>query len=83
MPIIIKAKKNDSTNDVIRRFKKVLAASNIVQDIKDNRYHQKPSKKKAVKLSKTKRLKKRIKILKDMKNIPEHVVDRLSERLNT
>jgi len=83
LPIIIKAKKNDSTNDLIKKFKKVTISSNIVQDAKDRRYHQKPSKQKAIKVAQRGRLRKRMKSLKKMKNISPTVIQKMVDRLNT
>jgi ribosomal protein S21 len=82
LPIIIKAQGNDSTNDLIKKFKKVTVATDIVQIVKDRRYYQKPSKKRAVAKTEMRRLRKRARSLKKMKNISPQVMSRINERLS-
>ncbi len=81
MPIIVKAKKTESTNDLIRKFKKMTAAADIVQIVKDRRYFQKPSRIKSVKTSEMRRLEKRARSLKRMKNISPQVLAKINQRL--
>ncbi len=82
MPIIIKAQNNDSTGDLIKKFKKISVATDIVQIVKDRRYYQKPSKLKAVRNTEMRRLKKRARSLKRLKNISPQVMARIEERLS-
>lgn len=82
MPIVIKAHGNDSTNDLIKKFKKVTVATDIVQRVKDRRYYQKPSRVRAQQTIEVSRLKKRARSLKRMKNVSPHVLSRLQERLS-
>lgn len=82
MPIVIKAQGNESTNDVIRKFKKAVSATNIVQQAKDRAVFVKPSQKRAVKKIATKRLQKRVRTLKRMKNISPQVIQRITDRIN-
>lgn len=77
MPIIVKAKGNDSTSDVIRKFKKTVAATDIVQKVKDRSFFQKPSQVKKVKKDEKRRSKKRLQSLKKMKNVSSERLDRL------
>jgi ribosomal protein S21 len=81
MPVIVKARKGDSTNDVIRKFKKASAASGIVQKVRDDRYYKKPSKIRSEKTATRNRLKKRARSLKKMKNIPPQVITRINQKL--
>lgn len=83
MPIIVRASKTDSTNDIIRKFKKRAAASDVVQITKDRRYFQKPSKKRAIKHAETSRLRKRARSLKKMKNVSSIALSRINERLGS
>lgn len=83
MPIIIKASNSDSTQDVIKKFKKATSASDIVQQAKDRRYYVKPSQKKAVHKTEMRRLRKRSRALKKMKNISPIVLERIAQRLST
>lgn len=82
MPIVIKAQGNDSTSDVIKKFKKASSASNIVILAKDRAVYQKPSQKRAVKKIEMKRLRKRARSLKKMKNISPQTLQRINERLS-
>jgi ribosomal protein S21 len=82
MPIVIKAQGNESTFDVIKKFKKAVVASNIVQIAKDRAVYQKPSRLRAVKKIAKNRLHKRARKLKKMKNISPLVLQRIAERLS-
>lgn len=81
MPIIVKAQGNDSTFDVIKKFKKATSAADIVTKARDRRYFQKPSQKRTVKKTEMRRLRKRARSLKKMKNISPQVLQRIGERL--
>ena len=83
MPIIIRSQGNESTNDLIKKFKKVIVATDIVQIVKDRRYYQKPSKVKAARTIEKKRLQKRVRSLKRMKNVSPQVLTRIQERINS
>lgn len=83
MPIIIKAQGNESTNDLIKKFKKATIATDVVQIVKDRRYYQKPSKLKAIYKTEMRRLRKRARSLKKQKNISPQVLTRIDERLST
>ena len=82
MPIIIRAQGNESTFDVIKKFKKAVMATNIVQLTKDRAVFQKPSRLRAVKKIAKSRLHKRARKLKKMKNISPLVLQRIGERLS-
>lgn len=82
MPIIVKAKKNESFNDLFKRFKKKVIVSDIVQKVKDRRYHQKPSRLKATKTAERSRLKKRLHSLKKTKNISPIAIGKIVERMS-
>lgn len=82
MPIIIKAQGNESTNDLIKKFKKATIATDVVQIVKDRRYYQKPSRIKAVRKIQVNRLRKRARSLKKMKNISPQVLVRIAEKLS-
>lgn len=83
MPIIIKAQSNESTNDLIKKFKKITVATDIVQKAKDRRYYQKPSQVKAVRKIAIQRLKKRMRSLKKMKNISPQALVKMAERISS
>lgn len=82
MPIIIKAKQGDSTHDVIKKFKKAVAASDIVTKARDRRFFKKPSAVRTEKKSEKRRLRKRAQSLKKMKNISAEVMQKINERLS-
>lgn len=79
MPIVIKAKNNDNTNDVIRKFKKAVAAADVVQKAKDRAFYQKPSQIKAVKKREVIRAHKRLRSLKRQKNVSPNSIAHLLE----
>lgn len=69
MPIIIKARGDDHTGDLIKKFKKVMAATNIIQIVKDRKYYQKPSEVRTMRMNELRRMKKRMRSLKRQKNV--------------
>ncbi len=81
MPIIIKAKGNESSSDLIRKFKKVMAATDVVQKVKDRAYHVKPSQQKKLKKDEKRRAKKRLRSLKKMKNISPERLARVAKSI--
>jgi ribosomal protein S21 len=70
MPIIIRAKRDDHPGDIIKKFKKVVAATDIIQIVKDRRYFQKPSELRTVRMNEIRRMKKRLRSIKKLKNPP-------------
>lgn len=83
LPIIIKAKGNDSTSDVIRKFKKVVAATDIVTKVKDRAFFKKPSQVNQEKKKELRRAKKRLRSLKRMKNISPESIARLTKSMSS
>ncbi len=83
MPIVIKAKKTESTNDLIRKFKKLTAAADIVQIVKDRRYFQKPSRVRATKVAEMSRLERRARSLKKTKNVSPQAIAKINQRLGS
>lgn len=83
MPIIVKAKKGDSASNLIRKFKKLVSASEIVQKTRDRRYFKKPSTLKAERLSEKRHLRKKLKTLKKMKNVPSRSLESLRSKINS
>lgn len=82
MPIVIRAQGSESTFDVIKKFKKAVMASNIVQIAKDRAVYQKPSQVRAVKKIAKNRLQRRSRALKKMKNISPVVLQKIADRLS-
>jgi ribosomal protein S21 len=70
LPIILKARNDDHTGDLIKKFKKIIAATNIIQVVKDRKYYQKPSEVRTVRMNEIRRSHKRKRALKKMKNTP-------------
>ena len=83
MPIIIKAQSDDHTGDMIKKFKKATVSSGIVERAKDRKFYKKPAQERAIKKTERRRLKKRARSLKKMKNIPATVMQRIYERLSS
>lgn len=59
MPVVVKASPGDSTDQMIRKFKKKILQSQILTDLKEMEHYKKPSVLKKEKLSEFKRRKKR------------------------
>ncbi len=83
MAIVVKARPNDGPNDLIKRFKKVIVSSDIVQKVKDRQYYQRPSQMKKMAANDNRRLRRRLRGLKKMKNIPPEVIIRMNDKLST
>lgn len=43
MPIVVKAKKDESTDSIIRKFKKKVLNEDILTEIRKREFHQSPS----------------------------------------
>lgn len=71
MPIIVKARGDEHPGDIIKKFKKIVVATDIVQKVKDRRYYQKPSEVKTQRLNELRRMKRRLRAVKKMKNPPQ------------
>jgi len=61
MTVVVKAQPGDSSDQVIRKFKKKILQDQILTEVRDREYHKKPSVKKKEKLSEFKRRQKRSK----------------------
>jgi len=83
VPVIVKAQGSDSTYDVIKKFKKAASAADVVQKAKDRRFFEKPSQKRATMKIEVKRLRRRARSLKRMKNISAASIQRIMDRINT
>jgi len=83
MPIIIRSGQRSSSNDLIRKFKKAVFASNIVQIVRDRHYFVKPARMRALKKIEFNRLRKRLHSIKRAKNTSASSVAHLVKRLGT
>lgn len=83
MPIVVKASPSDGTHDVIKKFKKVAVASGIVDRAKNNQFNRKPSQVRAAKKAQLRKLRKRARSLKKMKNVNPESLARIRERLSS
>ena len=43
MPIVVKAKKDESADGVIRRFKKKVMNENVLEEVRSREFHKSPS----------------------------------------
>lgn len=43
MPVVVRAKKDDSNDDVIRRFKKQVVQDQLLTEVRKREYYKKPS----------------------------------------
>lgn len=63
MPVVVKAKKNQSTGDVIKQFKRLTIIANVQDIAKNRQFHMKPALKKNIKNNELKRQRRRAKRL--------------------
>jgi ribosomal protein S21 len=70
VPIVVKSKNDDHPGDMIKKFKKLVVATDIVQKVKDRRYYMKPSEVHTQRWNEIRRSKKRLRAIKKMKNPP-------------
>lgn len=82
MALVVKASPNDSTNDLIRKFKKLSALAQIVPSARDRQFHKKKSSIRAAKKIEMERLRRRSRKLKHMKNVSQQALERIKERLS-
>ena len=64
MPIVVKAQPGDSTDQLIKNFKKRVLQDQLLTELKEREFYKKPSMLKKEKMSEFKRLKKRRKKIK-------------------
>ncbi len=43
MPIVVKAKKDESPDGVIRRFKKKVLNENVIEEVRNREFHKSPA----------------------------------------
>lgn len=43
MPIVVKAKKDESPDGVIRRFKKKVMNENVIEEVREREFHKSPA----------------------------------------
>lgn len=63
MPIVIRAKKNDNTGDLIKKFKKIVAIANVLENAKNREFYFKPSAQKNIEMNEKKRQKRRLRLI--------------------
>ena len=83
MAIVVKAKGNESTNDLIKKFKKLTVTTDVVQKVKDRQFYLRPSQVKKNNNNERRRLARRLRGLKKMKNISPDVISRMHDKLST
>ena len=83
MTIVVKNRGNESVNDMIKRFKKISVAMDIQTQVKDRQYHLKPSQVRKNNNNDNRRLRRRLRGLKKMKNISPEIIARMHEKLSS
>lgn len=63
MPIVVRAKKSDNTGDVIKKFKKIVAIAEVLENAKNREFHFKPSAIKNIQYNEKKRQKRRMRLI--------------------
>ncbi len=69
MTVVVKAQPGDSSDQVIRKFKKKVLQDQILTEVRDREYYKKPSVRKKEKLSEFKRRQKRSKKIRKQMRI--------------
>lgn len=59
MPVVVKAQPGDSSDQVIRKFKKKVLHDQLLTELRDREFYKKPSVRKKEKMAEFKRRKKR------------------------
>ncbi|MCL2110169.1 bS21 family ribosomal protein [Microgenomates group bacterium] len=83
MAIVIKARPGDSTGDLVKRFKKAVTSSNMLVKVKDRQFHQRPSQARKMAGNDMRRLARRLRGLKKMKNIDPEIISRMTDKIST
>ncbi|MBQ6154837.1 30S ribosomal protein S21 [bacterium] len=83
MTIVVKNRGNESVGDMIKRFKKISVAMDIQTLVKDRQYHLKPSQVRKNYNNDNRRLRRRLRGLKKMKNISPDIIARMHEKLSS
>jgi ribosomal protein S21 len=83
MAIVIKARPGDNTGDLVKRFKKAVASSDMLQKVKDRQFYQRPSQARKIAHNDMRRLTRRLRGLKKMKNIDPEIISRMTDKIST
>lgn len=83
MAIVVKMKAGDRPNDLVKRFKKAVTSTDILQKVKDRQYYERPSQMKKMSVNDNRRLARRLRGLKKAKNIDPAIISRMDDKLGT
>jgi ribosomal protein S21 len=82
MTIVVKNRGNEHVNEMIKRFKKVSVALDVQQLVKDRQFYLKPSQVRKNNKNDNRRLRRRLRGLKKMKNISPDIISRMHTKLS-
>lgn len=83
MSIVVKNRGNESVNDLIKRFKKISVSLDVNTLVRDRQYHLKPSQVRKNAVNDNRRLRRRLRGLKKMKNISPDIITRMHDKLSS
>ncbi len=83
MTIVVKNRGNESVNDLIKRFKKISVSLDVNTLVRDRQYHLKPSQVRKNNVNDNRRLRRRLRGLKKMKNISPDIIARMHDKLSS
>lgn len=83
MSIVVRNRGNESVNDLIKRFKKISVSLDVNQIVRDRQYHLKPSQVRKNATNDNRRLRRRLRGLKKMKNISPDIISRMHDKLSS
>ena len=83
MTIVVKNLGSETVGDMVKRFKKITVAMDIQTLVKDRQYHLRPSQVRKNNKNDNRRLRRRLRGLKKMKNISPEIIARMHEKLSS
>jgi ribosomal protein S21 len=83
MTIVVKNHGSENVHDLVKRFKKISIALDVQQIVKDRQFYLKPSQVRKNNKNDNRRLRRRLRGLKKMKNISPDIISRMHEKLST
>ena len=83
MTIVVKNRGSENVHDLVKRFKKISIALDVQQLVKDRQFYLKPSQVRKNNKNDNRRLRRRLRGLKKMKNISPDIINRMHDKLST
>jgi ribosomal protein S21 len=82
MTIVVRNRGSEPANELVKRFKKISVALDVQQLVKDRQYFLKPSQIRKNNKNDNRRLRRRLRGLKKMKNMSPEIIVRMNDKLS-